>query len=185
MYLAEDDIPQALEAFDANIAAALDSNLVKAALYGKFLVALYTNSDTTTAQLVLGQLRNQFPASRQRRLAEVQMGTYQAGNGGRQAAGIRKALASGQLPQSYKLFQNYPNPFNPTTTIKYDLPVDARVTLKVYDLLGKEVLTLVDGFVPAGYYQVQLDGSRLSSGVYIYRISAGTFTDVKKLLILK
>jgi hypothetical protein len=90
-----------------------------------------------------------------------------------------------EVPTEFTLHQNHPNPFNPTTTIKYELPLDARVTLNVYDVLGKEVLTLVDGFVPAGYHQVQLDGSRLSSGVYFYRINAGTFTDVKKLLLLK
>jgi hypothetical protein len=86
---------------------------------------------------------------------------------------------------SYELFQNYPNPFNPTTTINYDLPVDARVTLKVYDVLGREVATLVDGFVEAGYRQAHVNAASLASGVYFYRLNAGPYTDTKKLVVLK
>jgi hypothetical protein len=80
---------------------------------------------------------------------------------------------------------NYPNPFNPTTTIRYDLPVDARVSLKIYDILGREIMTLVDGFVAAGYHHVELDASKLASGVYFYRLTAGSFTAVRKMLLLQ
>ena len=86
---------------------------------------------------------------------------------------------------SYELFQNYPNPFNPTTSINYDLPVDARVTLKVYDVLGKEVATLVDGFVETGYHQANLNAAGLASGVYFYRLNAGPYTSTMKLVVLK
>jgi len=88
-------------------------------------------------------------------------------------------------PSEFKLAQNYPNPFNPTTTIKYDLPVDTRVTSKLYDVLGREVMNLVDGFMPAGYHQVSVQGSTLSSGVYIYKLEAASFTQVRKALIMK
>jgi len=94
-------------------------------------------------------------------------------------------LAKDVLPTTFMLAQNYPNPFNPTTTIKYDLPVDSRVSLKIYDVLGREVMNLVDGPMSAGFHHMTVDGSSLASGVYFYRIDAGLFTQVKKLLLLK
>ncbi|HUL42807.1 MAG TPA: YCF48-related protein [Bacteroidota bacterium] len=89
------------------------------------------------------------------------------------------------LPASYSLYQNYPNPFNPSTTIRYDLPVSSHVRLKVYDLLGQLVRTLADDPEPAGYHTVKFDGSGLSSGLYFYRLEAGKYLDVKKMLIVK
>lgn len=95
-------------------------------------------------------------------------------------------LAEG-LPAAYQLEQNYPNPFNPSTVIGYQLPVAGNVTLKVYDILGKEVATLIDAFQHAGKYKIQLstDNYHLSSGVYFYRLEAGNFVSTKKLILLK
>jgi hypothetical protein len=89
------------------------------------------------------------------------------------------------LPAKYILGQNYPNPFNPITTIRYELPKASHVSLKVFNTLGQEVATLADGVEKAGYNSVQFDGSRLSSGVYFYRIIAETFTDVKKMVLIR
>jgi hypothetical protein len=89
------------------------------------------------------------------------------------------------LPTHFSLEQNYPNPFNPSTAISYDLPIAGRVTMKVYDVLGREVATLVDGFVEAGHHRETFDASRYTSGVYFYRLTAGDFTQTKKLLLLK
>ena len=89
------------------------------------------------------------------------------------------------VPGTYNLYQNYPNPFNPTTTIKYSIPEVGIVSLKVYDLLGKEVVTLVSDYKPAGSYTVEFDGSHLSSGIYFYKLTSGQFTSVKKLILLK
>jgi len=90
------------------------------------------------------------------------------------------------LPSEYRLYENYPNPFNPTTTISYDLPVDVAITLRVYDMLGREVTTLVDQHQPAGHYSVQFGATPgLSSGAYIYTLQTGSFQDRKKMLILK
>jgi hypothetical protein len=90
-----------------------------------------------------------------------------------------------QKPEAFALQQNYPNPFNPTTTIKYELPVNDVMTLNVFDLLGRKVMTLVEGRQTAGSHSVTFDGSKLPSGVYFYRLTAGGFTPVRKMLMIK
>ncbi len=99
--------------------------------------------------------------------------------------GINSSKDLTDTPQKYTLFQNYPNPFNPTTTIKYEIPKEGLVTLKVYNILGKEVKTLVNEFENAGTYNVTFNASELTSGVYFYRITSGNFSQVKKLILLK
>ncbi|MFH1195071.1 MAG: M20/M25/M40 family metallo-hydrolase [bacterium] len=89
------------------------------------------------------------------------------------------------VPSSMELKQNYPNPFNPTTVISFQLSLLSKVQLKIYDVLGREVATLVDEIKPAGYYDVKFDGSNLTSGVYFYRMQAGGFSDTKKLILMK
>jgi hypothetical protein len=86
---------------------------------------------------------------------------------------------------SYKLEQNYPNPFNPTTTIRYRIPETRLVKLKVFDVLGKEVITLVNEEKLSGNYEVKFNGSNLSSGVYFYRLTADTFTTTKQMILLR
>ena len=88
-------------------------------------------------------------------------------------------------PNEFALEQNYPNPFNPTTTINYSVPRTAVVTLKVYDILGREIATLVNEEKPAGNYSVNFNASNLSSDIYFYRMQAGTFVETKKLTLLK
>ena len=89
------------------------------------------------------------------------------------------------LPTETKLLSNYPNPFNPSTTIKYQLKEPGFVTLKVYDILGKEVAALVNENKGAGYYSVHFDASKLSSGLYIYRLRVNNFVESKKMLLTK
>ena len=81
--------------------------------------------------------------------------------------------------------ENYPNPFNPSTKISYSIKEEGLVTLKVYDILGKEIATLVNENKPAGIYEVEFNASALPSGMYIYKIQSGSFTDVKKMLLTK
>lgn len=88
-------------------------------------------------------------------------------------------------PFEFSLHQNYPNPFNPTTVISWQSPVSSHQMLKVYDILGNEVATLVDEFREAGSYKVEFDASDLPSGVYYYKLTAGNFTDVKKMMVVK
>jgi lysophospholipase L1-like esterase len=88
-------------------------------------------------------------------------------------------------PAGYSVSQNYPNPFNPTTTISFYLPLKSKVQLKLFDLLGRELRMLIDEERPAGKYEVKLDASQLSSGVYFYRIRAESFVVTKKLVVMK
>ena len=96
------------------------------------------------------------------------------------------------IPLTYQLYQNYPNPFNPVTIIRYEIPERSKVELRVYDILGKEVVTLVNEFKEAGRYEASFNADRLSSGVYIYTIratptggQAGEFISSKKMMLLK
>jgi len=88
-------------------------------------------------------------------------------------------------PNNYTLSQNYPNPFNPSTSIHYQFPELSFVTLKVYDVLGREVTILVNEEKPAGIYEVEFDGVNLPSGIYLYRLYAGNFIETKKMVLLK
>ena len=89
------------------------------------------------------------------------------------------------LPSHIKLYQNYPNPFNPTTVISYSLKEDGIVVIKVLDVLGKVVSTLVNDIKPAGFYKVNFDARKLSSGIYFYTIKSNNFFDRKKMILLK
>jgi hypothetical protein len=89
------------------------------------------------------------------------------------------------VPKELFLHQNYPNPFNPTTTIRYDVPQQANVKIAVYDMIGREVATLVNETKEAGSYGVTLTAPQLASGIYFYKLSAGSYTSVKKLMLMK
>jgi photosystem II stability/assembly factor-like uncharacterized protein len=89
------------------------------------------------------------------------------------------------IPDNFKLRQNYPNPFNPSTTIRFSILLKSFVTLKVYDLLGRELGSLVNEEKPAGNYQVEFNAANLPSGVYFYRLEAGSFVETKKMILLK
>jgi hypothetical protein len=89
------------------------------------------------------------------------------------------------ISSSFTLEQNYPNPFNPSTSISFDLPSKSFVSLKVFDLIGKEVATIVSEEMPAGSYTKQWNAANMPSGVYFYRLQAGTFIETKKLVLLR
>jgi hypothetical protein len=88
-------------------------------------------------------------------------------------------------PLRYELAQNYPNPFNPTTTIRFDVPNSSQITLKVYDILGKEIATLVDEKKEPGSYQVQFGRGNISSGIYIYQMHSNNYVQTRKMVIVK
>ena len=94
-------------------------------------------------------------------------------------------VGSGMVPENYTLAQNYPNPFNPTTKINFAIPKQGLLSLRIYDILGREVATLVNEFKTAGYYSVDFNASELSSGIYFYKVEVNGFIDVKRMVLLK
>jgi hypothetical protein len=101
-----------------------------------------------------------------------------------QTTGIKDSDA-GVIPKQFALHQNYPNPFNPVTNISFSLPKNSFVSLQVFDLLGREVAPIVSEEMSAGIYCKQWNAANMSSGVYFYRLQAGTYVNVKKLVLLK
>ena len=94
------------------------------------------------------------------------------------------------VPNQYILAQNYPNPFNPETTIRFSIPVSSEVIIKIYNLLGNEIKSLVFDYLPAGEHSAHWNGTdnsgqKVSSGLYIYRMKAGKYSDVKKMMFIK
>lgn len=104
-------------------------------------------------------------------------------NGGDTITSINQI--STNIPESFELKQNYPNPFNPTTNIQYELPVGNFVVLKIYDINGREIKTLINEFKPAGRYLFSFNASELSSGIYIYKIISGNFNETKRMVLIK
>jgi hypothetical protein len=88
-------------------------------------------------------------------------------------------------PKKFALRQNYPNPFNPATMIRYQLAKNSKISLKIYDISGREITTLIDKNQPAGEYSVNFDARGLASGVYIYRLQAGSFEQTRKMMLLR
>ncbi|MBK9332152.1 MAG: T9SS type A sorting domain-containing protein [Ignavibacteria bacterium] len=88
-------------------------------------------------------------------------------------------------PDEYSLNQNYPNPFNPSTKISFQIPTDGVVTLKIFDISGKEVMELVNGNLNAGFHTINFNATGLTSGVYFYKLTAGNFTKVMKMSLIK
>jgi len=99
------------------------------------------------------------------------------------ALGVQNHQAG--IPTRFDMKQNYPNPFNPVTKINYEIPKASFVTIKVFDILGREVASLVNGNLEAGYYTYDFDASALSSGVYIYKITAGSFEKTMRMMVVK
>jgi hypothetical protein len=122
-------------------------------------------------------------------MLEVSSLTFNADAGAVYTFAINSSLTSLgddlNAPAEFALGQNFPNPFNPSTTIQYAVKEASQVTLKVYDMIGNEVATLVDEMKPAGSYAVGFDASQLSSGVYLYKMTAGSFIQTRKLVLMK
>jgi hypothetical protein len=94
-------------------------------------------------------------------------------------------IQGNEVPGRYTLYQSYPNPFNPAALIKFDIPRTSAVKLIVFDLLGREVATLVNDELKAGKYKIDWNASSFASGVYLYKLTAGDFTETKKMILLK
>jgi hypothetical protein len=101
------------------------------------------------------------------------------------AVTVPTSVDTDEVPEAFVLNQNYPNPFNPQTSIRFGLPDASNVSLKVYDLIGREVATLINERLAAGYHTVSFDGSQVATGIYFYRINAGEYRDVRKMILIK
>jgi len=101
------------------------------------------------------------------------------------ATGVTGIINQNETPNVYSLEQNYPNPFNPATNIKFSIPKDGNASLKIYDILGNEVAIYLEGFVKAGVYKAEFDGSNLASGIYFYTLRTGDFVETKKMNLVK
>jgi hypothetical protein len=99
--------------------------------------------------------------------------------------GVNEKEAGQEIPTHYELQQNYPNPFNPSTTIAFALPKSSTVTLKLFDMFGRELAMLAEGKLPAGRHQVVFDATAFSSGVYFYRLQANEFSQTRRLTLIK
>jgi Secretion system C-terminal sorting domain len=118
---------------------------------------------------------------------------YLGGNGGGYSSvtsedlvlAIEDVLALGTVPEDFQLYQNYPNPFNPTTKISYSISESDFVSLKIHDLLGREIYSLINEHQAANTYNINFNAPQLSSGIYFYRLTAGRFTETKKLILMK
>ncbi|MGB9697005.1 MAG: T9SS type A sorting domain-containing protein [Ignavibacteria bacterium] len=140
------------------------------------------NGGTASTTLTFRVPPEQFPTVVNDSLVGL---TYNSGFGVLNPGVVFNSIASTEVPASFALYQNYPNPFNPTTTIKYDVPEATFVTIKVYDITGKLVETLVNMELTPGKYEVMWNAGNYASGVYFYRIETSKFTEVKRMLLIK
>ena len=176
----QDAVAQAAEVVRLND----DTTLVKFALYDLGSICWYYLGDTKTGEQYYRELIARFPKDHLTNSALATLGEWkpeeQSGKAGDASLGQSK-----EPPTQYALTQNYPNPFNPSTVISYQLPTGGYVTLKLYNTLGQEVATLVDGIQDAGFKSVTFDASQLPSGVYFYRLQAGAIVQNRKMLLVK
>lgn len=178
------DYAATLAALDTNIQQYPSTPSELLALFGKVSLAVNVLEDHALAHNTLQAMQLRYPTHSLTFLASVLVNE----------AGSMRAVAnpisslsstSPEKPMVYALEQNYPNPFNPSTTIKYQLPQAGQVLIKLYDVLGREVKTLLNEEKEVGYHQLTIDASPLASGVYFYRLQSGGFTNTKKLLFIK
>jgi hypothetical protein len=166
------------------------------ARFQKLFAYLNIKNDNVTAQQLLSEIKAMNLATVQggltdpQWLSQIQMAENLLNNpstslGKSQANKASKNIESENNPTEYALSNNYPNPFNPTTIIEYQLPKDGFVSLKVYDILGREIKTLVNGFRTLGKYSVSFDGSNLASGIYFYQLKSNGFSSIKKMILTK
>jgi parallel beta-helix repeat protein len=139
----------------------------------------YETEQNNLATKYLKRMEEVYPENDLTLFAKINLGLY--------SMELRKdnGAINQQIPAVFSLSDNYPNPFNPSTTINYSLPVNEKVVLKVYDILGKEVAILVNEQKPEGNYQVIFNAENLASGLYLYQIKSGTFIQTKKMILMK
>lgn len=147
------------------------------ALYDLITYYADIENDLTKAQPLFTRMLNTYPEEDLTKFAAINLG-YNFEN-------LKKITSSEQIPEEYYLSNAFPNPFNPVTQIKFSIPKDGFVTLKVFDILGREVATLINEDKSAGAYTANFDASGFASGIYFYSISSGSFHQTKKMILAK
>ncbi|NMB83330.1 MAG: T9SS type A sorting domain-containing protein [Ignavibacteria bacterium] len=189
IYLKKGKIKPAKFINDAVLSSSKNNRITTLASLNNFYITLYYENDATTASAILEKLKTQKNETNEQEIAfaEYALRTYVPAEF--KIEEIQpKELAEQEplsLPDKLLLFDNYPNPFNPTTTIRYQIPQDGHISIKVYDMLGREVAQLVNEVKRAGEYTVSFDGSKLSSGVYIYKLVGNNVNLSKKMILMK
>ncbi len=164
--------------FDTSIFASSKIATLKTTNYGATWVSKELNTNQYMMGLWIADADNFYMSGGDLNVPAVVLKSTNGGN-------VFVNTIGSELPDSYSLGQNYPNPFNPYTVISFQLSVVSDVILKVYDVMGREVRTLVNGNMQAGTYEVSFDGSGLNSGVYFYKISAGNYSETKRMILMK
>jgi hypothetical protein len=184
LILADVDTANKLNWYNNVINSYSKDSVLELALFDKFVYYNFEMGDKQNALAVSKQLDNLFPLGQGDIGAHIILGD---------TSYIKLDLSKKpdqqtstvQTPAEYALLDNYPNPFNPSTVISWQLAVGNFVTLKVYDVLGREVKTLVNERQAAGTHSVSFDGTKFTSGVYFYRLRAGNFISTKKMILTK
>ncbi len=195
LFLMQGDVKSANQANSAIVDANPNTPLGVRAKLNNFYITLYNENDPILASSILSDVMSSkdLLTPTELCLAQNALRTYvdpKTGNMPNFSIGQGSDGSSTAKPVKEMLMMNYPNPFNPTTTISYRIPSAGRneavlVSLKIYDILGREVATLVEAPQQAGTYQATFDGSRFASGIYFYKLQAGSFVEVKRMLLAK
>ena len=183
IYLQNDQFDNAMTAYDDVIKNYSTEYDGISARFSKLFAYLHIKKDPTTASQILSEIKGLKSDE-----AEVQMNIKIVEgliDGTNKVLGKKTILSNDNIPKTYGLSQNYPNPFNPSTTIRYQIPKPGLVTLKVYDILGKEVATLVNENMIEGSYDYSFNAAKFPSGVYIYQLRVNDYVSSKKMIMLK
>jgi len=161
-------------------------------IYTDTTLIKYTSlTEYNTDDIHIGRLWNGYPGYNfnggldEIRIYNRALSTNEVNDIYNQVTAVEDNVHKNKLPENFLLSQNYPNPFNPTTKISYQIPERSFITIKVYDVLGSEVATLVNGEKPAGSYEVEFDAESLPSSIYFYQLQAGSFVETKKMVLMK
>ena len=154
------------------------------------MIYKYGLKETELANNAFAEFINDYPDNPLAVVASAEMQNYGTSQPLFKDKGIQLVVSEAEVPEHFSLHQNYPNPFNPETEIRYQLPEAVHVSLEIYNLLGQKIRTLVDENKQAGYHTTHWDGSNdfgnaVASGVYLYVLKAGEFSDVKKMILMR
>ena len=186
LILSDIDKENRLKHIDEVIETYEGESVIELALFDKLVYYYFELNDVKSARTISDELDKQFPES----MGSIEAHKILGDEEYFEKIGVVKQVEKESTDQSssnleYALLENYPNPFNPTTTISYTLPEAGAVQLKIYDILGREVATLVDEQKSAGKYSVQWNGSSFASGIYFYKLTFNNQTFYKKMLMVK